>query len=86
MYLPIFKDQAHQNGTPRAQVGIYLRISLTYARSVHLILNLLTGLVSTQYHVKFDNTFQNTDKMNVLLKRQKKFHVIVNNNKDKLKS
>ena len=38
----------------RARVGIYLGNSPRHARSVGLILNLTTGLVSPQYHVSYD--------------------------------
>jgi hypothetical protein len=41
----------------RARLGTYIGISPHHARSVHLILNPLTGLVSPQYHVKFDDLF-----------------------------
>jgi hypothetical protein len=42
----------------RAQLGIYLGPSPRHARSVALVLNPLTGLVSPQYHCKFDNFFE----------------------------
>jgi hypothetical protein len=42
----------------RARLGICVGISPKHARSVHLILNPNTGLVSPQYHVKFDDLFQ----------------------------
>ena len=38
----------------RARVGLYLGHSPAHARSVALVLNLDTGLVSPQFHVKFD--------------------------------
>ena len=44
----------------RARVGIYLGQSRTHASSVGLILNTQTGLVSPQFHVKFDNLFETT--------------------------
>jgi hypothetical protein len=43
---------------PRARVGIYVRKSLRHARSVSLVLNPSTGLVSPQYHCKYDDTFE----------------------------
>jgi Reverse transcriptase (RNA-dependent DNA polymerase) len=42
----------------RAKVGIYLGRSPQHAQSVALVLNLETGLVSPQFHVTFDPTFQ----------------------------
>jgi hypothetical protein len=41
----------------RSTVGIYLGHSKQHARTVVLILNLETGLVSPQFHVKVDPTF-----------------------------
>jgi hypothetical protein len=43
---------------PRARVGIYVGKSLRHARSVSLVLNPRTGLVSPQYHCKYDDTFE----------------------------
>ena len=42
----------------RARIGIYLGISPIHARSVALVLNTRTGLVSPQFHVKFDDMFE----------------------------
>jgi hypothetical protein len=42
----------------RSKVGIYLGRSPQHAQSVALVLNLDTGLVSPQFHVTFDPTFQ----------------------------
>ena len=42
----------------RSKVGIYLGRSPNYGRNIALILNRDTGLVSPQFHVKFDPTFQ----------------------------
>ena len=42
----------------RSKVGIYLGRSPNYGRNVALILNRDTGLVSPQFHVKFDPTFR----------------------------
>ena len=42
----------------RARVGVYLGPSPRHARSVALILNLETGLVSPQYHVRYDDFFE----------------------------
>jgi hypothetical protein len=41
----------------RARLGIYLGMSPRYARLVALVLNPRTGLVSPQWHVKFDDNF-----------------------------
>ena len=42
----------------RAPLGIYLGPSPSHARTVALILNLRTGHVSPQFHVKFDDFFE----------------------------
>ena len=41
----------------RARVGIYLGMSPKHARTVALVLNPKTGLVSPQFHVHFDDMF-----------------------------
>ena len=43
---------------PRARLGLYLGFSPMHARNVALVLNTQTGLVSPQYHVKFDDLFE----------------------------
>jgi hypothetical protein len=43
---------------PRARVGIYLGKLPRHARNIALVLNPRSGLVSAQFHVKFDDTFQ----------------------------
>jgi hypothetical protein len=43
---------------PRARVGIYLGKSPRHARNVSLVLNPRTGMVSPQYHMKIDDTFE----------------------------
>jgi hypothetical protein len=43
---------------PRARVGIYVGKWLRHARSVSLVLNPRTGLVSPQYHCKYHDTFE----------------------------
>ena len=45
---------------PRAQLGIYLGFSPNHSRNVALVLNPTTGLVSPQYHVRFDDLFETT--------------------------
>lgn len=42
----------------RARLGVYLGRSPNHAQSVALILNLATGLVSPQFHLKFDDLFE----------------------------
>jgi hypothetical protein len=42
----------------RSRLGIYLGRSPQHAREVALVLNLETGLVSPQFHVKIDSTFK----------------------------
>jgi len=44
--------------THRARVGVYLGRSAQHARSVSLVLSLESGLVSPQFHIKVDSTFQ----------------------------
>jgi hypothetical protein len=45
----------------RSKVGIYLGRSPQHAQSVALVLSLETGLVSPQFHVSFDPTFQSNE-------------------------
>jgi hypothetical protein len=40
--------------SPRACLGLNLGPSPMYARNVYLVLNLITGCVSPQYHCRFD--------------------------------
>ena len=42
----------------RSRIGMYLGPSPTHARSVHLIMSIKTGLVSPQFHVKFDDFYE----------------------------
>jgi len=44
--------------SPRARLGLNLGQSPTHARNVSLVLNLETGLVSPQVHVKYDDFFE----------------------------
>ena len=46
----------------RARIGVYIGRSPQHACSVSLILNLQTGLVLPQYHVKLDPSFQTVRK------------------------
>ena len=41
----------------RARLGVYLGRSPIHARSIALVLNIATGRVSPQFHVKFDPSF-----------------------------
>jgi hypothetical protein len=43
---------------PRARLGLNLGPSPTHARNVYLVLNLMTGCVSPQYHCRFDDFFE----------------------------
>jgi histone deacetylase 1/2 len=54
------KGYSKRKWTERARVGLYLGPSPKHARSVHLVLNLETGLVSPQFHVSFDDHFETT--------------------------
>jgi Reverse transcriptase (RNA-dependent DNA polymerase) len=44
----------------RSRLGIYLGPSLQHARSVGLVLSLSTGMVSPQFHVRYDDEFETT--------------------------
>ncbi len=46
--------------SPRTRLGLNLGPSPMHARNVYLILNLITGCVSPQYHCHFDNFFETT--------------------------
>jgi histone deacetylase 1/2 len=56
------KGYSKRKWTERARVGLFLGPSPQHARSVHLVLNLETGLVSPQFHVSFDDHFETTRK------------------------
>jgi hypothetical protein len=43
---------------PRARLGLNLGPSPTHAHNVHLVLSLTTGLVSPQFHLRFDDFFE----------------------------
>eukprot|EP00978_Attheya_sp_CCMP212_P029858 scaffold107633_cov57-Attheya_sp.AAC.1 len=61
-------DSALQTGTifhkwkQRSKVGIYIGRSPQHGRNVALVLDRMTGLVSPQFHVKFDPSFQSVQK------------------------
>ena len=42
----------------KSRLGLYLGPSPRHSRSVALVLNLETGMVSPQYHVRYDNLFE----------------------------
>ncbi len=46
--------------SPRARLGLNQGPSPTHARNVYLVLNLMTGCVSPQYHCRFDDFFEMT--------------------------
>jgi hypothetical protein len=46
--------------SPRAKSGLNLGPSPMHARNIYLFLNLSTGLVSPQYHCRFNNFFETT--------------------------
>ena len=50
-----------QKWDPRCYVGLYLGISPRHARSVSLVLNLQSGRISPQFHVKYDEFFETID-------------------------
>ena len=54
---PLQTQQAQSKWMSRARLGIYLGMSPRHAKSVALVLNPRTGLVSPQFHVKFDDDF-----------------------------
>ena len=48
----------HPKWDARSRVGIYLGQSPIHNRNVALVLNIHTGYVSPQFHIKFDETFR----------------------------
>ena len=53
-----------QKWEPRCCIGVYLGNSPFHARSVALVFNSITGLVSPQFHVVFDDSFSTIPYMN----------------------
>ncbi len=51
------KGGIHHKWQQRSRVGLYIGRSPHHARSVALVLDLQTGLVSPQFHIKFDPSF-----------------------------
>ncbi len=48
----------HHKWKSHSRVGVYLGRSPQHARDVSLVLNLETGLISPQFHVRLDSNFQ----------------------------
>jgi hypothetical protein len=46
--------------SPRARLGLNLGPSPNHAKNVYLVLNLMTGCVSPEYHCRFDDFFEMT--------------------------
>ena len=59
---PLQSGNIFHKWKPRARVGIYLGKSPQHARSVALVLCTETGLVSPQFHIKMDRSFQTVAK------------------------
>jgi hypothetical protein len=55
---PVYVYDRSDKWSERARVGIYLGQSPAHARTVALVLDLKTGYVSPQFHVKWDNQFE----------------------------
>jgi len=51
----------------RSRVGIYLGPSAMHSSALHLILSSKTGTMSPQYHVDFDNYFETTKWIDLML-------------------
>ena len=56
-HLQIFGVGGPPKWDPRALLGIYLGRSLSHAGRVALVMNPKSGLVSTQFHLVFDDNF-----------------------------
>lgn len=54
---PLATSGIYHKWKPRSRVGIYLGHSPQHSRNVALVLDLQTGLVSPQFHVKHDPSF-----------------------------
>jgi len=62
----------------RSRVGVYLGPSWAHAKSVGLILSLTTGLVSPQFHVKYDDAFKSIRRLKLSGSQwQQKCHFVV---------
>ena len=58
LHSPLAQQKTHPKWSERARVGINLGFSKQHARSVSLVLSLQTGLVSPQFHIRFDGRFE----------------------------
>ena len=62
VYVPNAKLQGttgiHPKWDARSRAGIYMGQSPVHNRNMALVLNIHTGYVSPQFHVKFDETFR----------------------------
>ena len=65
----------------RARIGLYLGRSKDHARSVALVFNLKTAMVSPQFHIKFDPTFQTIEGPNSPESRWQMLCGFIRNNK-----
>ena len=61
-----------------AHVGLYPRHSPMHAKTVVLVLNLTTGLVSPQFHIKYDDFFEtvNNSEFNLPIEWKTKCHFV----------
>jgi hypothetical protein len=57
--------QTYHKWKKRARVGIYIGRSPRHPRNVALVLNLTTGLVSPQFHVRYDSSFSTVEENNL---------------------
>jgi hypothetical protein len=75
--VPLQTVQSQSKWMSPARLGIYLGMSPRHARTVALVLNPRSGMVSPQWHVKFDDSFdtvsETSDKTHALWKKQAGF-------------
>ena len=66
----------------RARVGLYLGHSPVHAKTVSLVLNITTGLVSPQFHLKFDKLFETVNQPgdNLIVEWKTKCHFVTPSN------
>ncbi len=57
---PLASGKQLPRWSPRAHLGLNLGPIPMHARNVYLVLNLITGCVSPQYHCRFDSFFETT--------------------------
>ena len=63
---PLQTGQPVSKWLPRARLGIYIGMSPKHAKSVSLVLNPRTGLVSPQFHVKHDDSFETVQSLSTM--------------------